>query len=224
MAVTVRSVRVRPMRDRRRKRVEARVFDETGPLLAVWFNQPWVARQLGEGTQVLLHGKLRRRNEFWVTEHEIVGQGDAPVHTVGLVPVHPATQGISRATLRRLVWDDYGLIRHAIEPLPAALRVAEGLADRPAALAGAHFPDSEEEESAARRRLAFDELFLLQLAVAGRQARARLRTARRPPCRETARWWTRGAARSRSSSPATRSRPAPRSTPTWRPSARCSGC
>ena len=169
VAVTVRSVRVRPMRDRRRKRAEARVFDDTGPLLAVWFNQPWVARQLGEGTQVLLHGKLRRRNELWVTEHEIVGQGDAPVHTVGLVPVHPATQGISASTLRRLVWDDYGLIRHAIEPLPAALRVAEGLADRPAALAGAHFPDSEEEESVARRRLAFDELFLMQLAVAGRR-------------------------------------------------------
>ncbi len=106
VAVTVRSVRVRPMRDRRRKRAEARVFDDTGPLLAVWFNQPWIARQLTEGTQVLLHGKLRRRNELWVTEHELVGQGDAPVHTVGLVPVHPATQGISPSTLRQLVWDE----------------------------------------------------------------------------------------------------------------------
>ena len=37
------------MRNRRQKRVEARVFDESGPLLAVWFNQPWVARELGEG-------------------------------------------------------------------------------------------------------------------------------------------------------------------------------
>ncbi|MDQ4049198.1 MAG: ATP-dependent DNA helicase RecG [Actinomycetota bacterium] len=169
VAVTVRSVGVKPMRDRRRKRVEARVFDETGPLVAVWFNQPWLARQLVEGAQVLLHGKLRRRGEFWVTEHELVGQGDAPVHTVGLVPVHPATAGITPATLRSLVWEDRGRIRHVLEPLPSTLRVAERLTDRAAALSGAHFPDSEEEEAGARRRLAFEELFLLQLAVAGRR-------------------------------------------------------
>ena len=75
MAVAVRGVTVRPMRDRRRKRVEARVFDESGPLVAVWWNQPWLARQLGEGAQVLLHGKLRRAGEFWVAEHELFGGG-----------------------------------------------------------------------------------------------------------------------------------------------------
>src|SRR5688500_144391 len=113
VAVTVRSIAVKPMRDRRRKRVEARVYDETGPLTAVWWGQPWLARQLTEGTPVLLHGKLRRRGEFWVTEHELTGGGEAPVHTVGLVPDHPATAGISPATLRRLVLKDVGRIRHA---------------------------------------------------------------------------------------------------------------
>ena len=180
VAVTVRDVKVKPMRDRRRKRVEARVFDESGPMLAVWWNQPWLARQFGEGTQLLLHGKKRQRNEFWVTEHELIGQGAAPVHTVGLVPVHPATQGLSPAALRQLVWDDYGLIRHVIEPLPAALRVAERLADRPAAVAAAHFPDSEADADGARRRLAFEELFLLQVAVAGRR-RARREGRRAAP-------------------------------------------
>ena len=169
VAVTVRSVSVKPMRDRRRKRVEARVFDETGPAVAVWFNQPWVATQMGEGTQVLLHGKMRSRNQFWVSAHELVGQGAAPVHTVGLVPVHPATYGISPDTLRKLAWTAYPLLRHVVEPLPARLRVAESLADRSAALAAAHFPDTEEDAAGARHRLAFEELFLLQLAVAGRR-------------------------------------------------------
>ena len=73
--MTVRTVAVKPMRNRRQKRVEARVFDETGPLVAVWFNQPWLARDLTEGTHVLLHGKLRQRNQFWVTEHELLGNG-----------------------------------------------------------------------------------------------------------------------------------------------------
>ena len=179
VAVAVKSTAVKPMRNRRQKRVEARVFDESGPLVAVWFNQPWVARQLGEGALVLLHGKLRRRNQFWVTEHELIGNGDAPVHTLGLVPVHPATQGITPARLRDLVSKVRPLMLAVPEPLPARLRIDEQLPERPAAVEAAHFPVSEEDERDARRRLAFEELFLLQLAVAGRRrARREGRRAR----------------------------------------------
>jgi ATP-dependent DNA helicase RecG len=177
VAVTVRSVSVRPMRNRRQKRVEARVADETGPMVAVWFNQPWLARQLGEGTPLLLHGKLRRGNQFWVSEHELLGAAGAGVHTLGLVPVYPASQGITAERLRSLTWDAYERVRDVIEPLPGRLRASERLAERPAALATMHFPDRPEEPEDARRRLAFEELFLLELALAGRK-RARAEGAR----------------------------------------------
>jgi ATP-dependent DNA helicase RecG len=177
--VAVKSTAVRPMRNRRQKRVEARVFDDSGPLVAVWFNQPWIARQLGEGALVLLHGKLRQRNQFWVTEHELLGNGGAPLHTVGLVPVHPATQGITPQRLRELVSRVRPLMLAAAEPLPARLLIDEELPERPAALDAVHFPETEEDERGARRRLAFEELFLLQLAVAGRRrARREGRRAR----------------------------------------------
>ena len=179
VAVAVKSTTVRPMRNRRQKRVEARVFDESGPLVAVWFNQPWIARQLGPGAMLLLHGKLRQRNQFWVTEHELIGNGDAPVHTLGLVPVHPATQGISPQRLRELVSKARPLMLAAADPLPARLLIDERLPERPAALEAVHFPVTEEDERDARRRLAFEELFLLQLAVAGRRrARREGRRAR----------------------------------------------
>jgi ATP-dependent DNA helicase RecG len=179
VAVAVRSIAVKPMRNRRQKRVEARVFDDTGPLVAVWFNQPWVARQLGEGALVLLHGKLRQRNQFWVTEHEVMGDGEAPIHTLGLVPVHPATQGVSPARLRQLVSEARSRMLEVVEPLPSRLRVEEQLPERPASIEAVHFPISEEDERDARRRLAFEELFLLQLAVAGRRrARREGRRAR----------------------------------------------
>ncbi len=180
VAVTVRTVAVKPMRNRRQKRVEARVFDHTGPLVAVWFNQPWIARELSVGTHVLLHGKLRQRNQFWVTEHELIGNGSAPVHTVGLVPVHPATQGITPSKLRELVSRVRPLMLAAVEPLPARLRIDEGLPERPAALRAVHFPETEDEERDARRRLAFEELFLLQLAVAGRRRTRREGRSARP--------------------------------------------
>ena len=179
VAVAVKSTAVKPMRNRRQKRVEARVFDESGPIVAVWFNQPWVARQLGEGAMVLLHGKLRQRNQFWVTEHELLGNGSAPVHTLGLVPVHPATQGITPQRLREMVNRVRPLMLAAPEPLPARLRIEEELPERPAALDAVHFPATADEERDARRRLAFEELFLLQLAVAGRRrARREGRRAR----------------------------------------------
>jgi ATP-dependent DNA helicase RecG len=178
VAVTVRSVTVRPMRNRRQKRVEARVADETGPMVAVWFNQPWLARQLSEGTALLLHGKLRNRNQFWVTEHEVIGAGGAAgVHTLGLVPVYPASQGITPERLRTLAWEASDRIRDVVEPLPGRLRASEGLAERPAALAAIHFPDEPEDPDEARHRLAFEELFLLELALAGRK-RARAERAR----------------------------------------------
>jgi ATP-dependent DNA helicase RecG len=183
VAVTVRSVSVKPMRNRRQKRVEARVRDDTGPMVAVWFNQPWLARQLGEGTQLLLHGKLRRGNQFWVTEHEVVGgSGDAGVHTLGLVPVYPASHGITAERLRSLTWERYDRIRDIVEPLPGRLRAAERLSERQAALAAAHFPDRPEDPLDARTRLAFEELFLLELALAGRRrARAERAQARELP-------------------------------------------
>jgi ATP-dependent DNA helicase RecG len=170
VAAVVREVGVRPTRDGRRRRVEARVADASGTLLAVWFNQGWIARQLVPGSAVLLHGRLRRRGELWVSDHELVADaGAAGLHTLGLVPVYPAGQGITAERLREAAWAAAGLARHTVEPLPAALRVAERLADRAAALAAAHFPSREEEAAEGRRRLAFEELLLLELALATRR-------------------------------------------------------
>jgi ATP-dependent DNA helicase RecG len=178
--VEVRGVTVRPMRDRRRRRVEARVADGSGPAVAVWFNQPWLAKQLDPGTHVRLHGRLKQRNQFWVSEHEVVADGGgAGVHTAGLVPVYPAAEGITPARLRDLAQGTRRLAHDSVEPLPAAIRVRERLADRPAALLGAHFPESPREEEEARRRLAFEELLALELAVASRR-RARRESARAP--------------------------------------------
>jgi ATP-dependent DNA helicase RecG len=145
-------------------------------MMAVWFNQPWVARRLSEGQLVLLYGTHRDRNVFWVEEFEPL-DGAAAAPGTGHVPLYPATEGITATRIRQLVWEDYGLFRHVLEPLPAAVRVAERVADRPAALAAIHFPDHEREGAEAHRRLAFEELLLLQLALGARR-RAR-RTGRR---------------------------------------------
>ncbi|MFL5895673.1 MAG: ATP-dependent DNA helicase RecG [Thermoleophilaceae bacterium] len=179
VAAVVRSIKVKPTRNRRVKLVEARVADESGPMMAVWFNQPWVADKLPEGTRVLLHGELRRRNQFTVAEYELA-DGAAPLHTVGFVPVYSATKGVTPAQLRGMAGGTRELVHDTVEPLPARMRTRRRLPDRPAALAAAHFPDSEEDHEAARLRLAFEELLLLELAVA-RRKRARQDEGRARP-------------------------------------------
>ena len=166
------------MRNRRAKRVEARVFDESGPLVAVWFNQPWIARELTEARRAASR-QARQCNQFWVKNHELL-ERDAPSTRVGRVPVHPATQGHHPAPVAGA--------RQRSAPLARAARRAaarRGFGSRrgcPSARPRSTPSTSrttEDDEQAARRRLAFEELFLLQLAVAGRRrARREGRQAR----------------------------------------------
>ncbi len=165
--VEVRSARLRPTRRRGLRIVEATVADRSGPATAVWFNQAWLADRLTEGTRLLLSGKLERGG-FRVAEHEFVGEGSG-IHTTGLVPVHPATEGLAPKRIRDWVSQVTPLAHHAIEPLPAELRARRGLACGADALAAVHFPDRPVDAELARERLAFEELFLHQASLAARR-------------------------------------------------------
>jgi ATP-dependent DNA helicase RecG len=174
--VEVRSARVRPTRRRRLVIVEASVADESGPAKATWFNQAWLVDRLTEGTKLLLFGKLDRAG-FRVEAHEVLGGGggdaSAGIHTTGIVPVHPASERIRAQRLRDWVWQVQPLVRHAVEPLPAELRARRRLALEGDALAAAHFPESLPQAGESRRRLAFEELFLHQVALAARRSERR---------------------------------------------------
>ena len=127
--VEVRTVRVRPTSRRRLRIVEAGVADRSGPATAVWFNQAWLADRLRPGTRLLLSGKLER-GRFRVAEHEFVS-AESGLHTTGMVPVHPAAEGLSPKRIREWVWQATDLAGEVLEPLPAELRPAAGCPDRP---------------------------------------------------------------------------------------------
>ena len=176
--------RVRPTRRRRLTILEAEVGDESGRVTATWFNRAWLADRLTPGTRLLLRGKLDKRG-FNVAEHEVLPEGwpghdpassasrPVPVglHTTGLVPVHPASERLRSHKLRDWVWQALPLARHAIEPLPASLRAGLSLPGIADALWSAHFPSDPRRAALARRRLAFEELFLHQAALAARRRR-----------------------------------------------------
>jgi ATP-dependent DNA helicase RecG len=174
VVVEVKSARVRPTRRRGLRIVEAKVADATGPMKAVWFNQAWLAEKLRPGTRVLMHGR-NDRSGFRVEAHEIAGEkGEAAgLHTTGIVPVHPASERLKASRLREWAHRALALAGDALEPLPAEIRGRLGFPGVADALTAAHFPERREDAEAARRRLAFEELFLHQAALATRRGRRR---------------------------------------------------
>jgi ATP-dependent DNA helicase RecG len=150
---------------RRRGRLQmltARVSDGTATVSATWFNQPWLERQLQPGTPVRLRGRQGRYG-FDVRSFDI-GDGEA---TADFAPVYPASEEITAKKLRELV--GAALPASLPDPLPAALKQRENLAGRDDALWALHRPRSAEEAEEGRRRLAFDELLLLQIGLAQRR-------------------------------------------------------
>jgi len=161
--------------------VRAGLVDETGAAHAVWFNQPYLAQRLARGQQVSLYGRVERAGrgvQFVAPEVEPIDPDTEPWNIGRLVPVYPTTEGLSQRALRAMVREALGTHLEALpDVLPAELRRAHGLPALRDALWAVHFPDDHVGQAAARRRLAFEELFILQLAIL--RQRARLQVTRR---------------------------------------------
>jgi ATP-dependent DNA helicase RecG len=157
-------VAIRSVSSRRRGRLKiltARAVDETGEIKATWFNQPWLEGRLSPGTRVRLRGRANRYG-FAVASYDLEGEAQ----TADFAPVYPASEDISQKRLRELRLQALAHVRDGGELLPAVLRTREELPLRADALAALHRPKGLDEAEAARRRLAFEELVVLQLALA----------------------------------------------------------
>ncbi|MGH2877926.1 MAG: ATP-dependent DNA helicase RecG, partial [Solirubrobacteraceae bacterium] len=171
VVVEVRSISSRSVRRRgMRPLVEATVADATGTMKVAFFNQPWLAHRYPPGTRLVLHGKFEGRNRFAVHSHARTAAspgadsepgGDAVAH-------YPATEGLSSTEILALVREHRAALADVTEPLGARLRSMERLPERRDALAAAHLGD-DDEQALGRRRLAFEELLLTQLALLRRR-------------------------------------------------------
>jgi ATP-dependent DNA helicase RecG len=157
----------------RRRATEAVVGDDTGNMRVVWFNQPFLARQFKPGTRLVLSGEVsvfKGAKVLESPEYEVIQDGEELIHTGRLVPIYPLTKGLPSRTVRRLVKETLDTwSSHIQDPLTEAIRHRGGLLKLPQAIAQAHYPQDEESKAAARRRLAFDELLMMQLYVFSRR-------------------------------------------------------
>jgi ATP-dependent DNA helicase RecG len=162
-SISSRSVRRRGMRPI----VEATVGDGTGVMKATFFNQPWLVKTYVPGTRLVLHGRCDGRRRLGVQTH--ARTSDAPGAGEDAVAHYPATEGLSSTQILSLVREHAAALIDVPEPLPARVRASDQLPGRPDALSAAHFGRGGDDMELGRRRLAFDELLLAQLALRRRR-------------------------------------------------------
>ncbi len=144
-----------------------------------WFNQPWITKTLKEGAQIVLAGKVEQylgRHVMNNPEWELLDEKN--LHTSRILPVYPLTAKISQRWLRTQMDKvvNYWALR-VQDPLPEIIQEEADLLSLPDALLQIHFPDSYDALKAAQHRLAFDEIFYLQLGVVQQKRQWAERTA-----------------------------------------------
>lgn len=149
------------------------ITDDTGKIEVAWFNQPFIPKVLHAGDRVALSGRVIDFNHkitLESPEYEVMREGTETLHTGRLVPIYPETKGVSSKWLRRQI---YKLLlnekQNILEYLPSSLLEQHKYPDLHNALLQVHFPNKLEDMLLAHDRLAFNELFLLQLASAKRK-------------------------------------------------------
>ena len=154
-----------------RKRVavtEALVRSNEDLLRAVWYNQPFLTKNLKVGEKISLSGKVIQ-NKFGVfmqsPQYEKVDSRQGLTHTGRIVPFYSLTEGLTQKQIRTLVRHILPLLRFLPEWLPQSIRFRNKLIPLSQALQWIHFPPTFPKLSQARLRLQFDEIFTIQLGV-----------------------------------------------------------
>ncbi len=155
-----------------RRSTEAIVGDDTGNIRVVWFNNPYLIKALTTNKQVVLSGRIgifKNRLVFESPEWELLDDKEL-IHTARLVPVYSLTQGLRPRQIRKIIKNTLDKYLYEIQDfLPTEIKSRCQLLELHEAINQAHFPENQDLKDKARVRLAFDELFLLQLSVLGKK-------------------------------------------------------
>ena len=144
--------------------VEAIIGDDSGGIKAVWFNQPYLLRQLPVGRIGNFAGKvLMAKNDVYLSNPVFEPAGSETKHTAGLIAVYPETRGITSRGLRYLIRPILKNLERLPDFLPPAVLAQTRLPEISLALHQIHFPANLVQAEIAKKRFAFDDLFLLQL-------------------------------------------------------------
>ncbi len=147
-----------------------RVSDGRDSIVVTLFNNRFAAAKIRRDSEILLYGALTRKSGHYEMASPVMEEAASGQR---LRPCYPLTEGLSGRMVETNMAEALTYASRLPEVLPADLRVVLQLADRVTALRGIHTPADEKELAAARRRLIFEELFILQLGLLQLKTRTR---------------------------------------------------
>ncbi len=163
---------------------EGTLKDETGSIKVIWFHQPYIAKMLRDGAPVKISGKVSGREDkkYFSNPDSAEISSPPPAHpsslfqdkaTGELTPVYPERRGVSSKWFQYLIQKIFksGILETLEDPIPERILARYHLPKLTTALVWIHAPRAAKDAAAARKRFAFEEVFLIQLAK--EQARKR---------------------------------------------------
>lgn len=151
---------------------EALIQDNSGTIKAIWFNQPFLINALEQGKTINLAGKVATKDKTLLLSnpsYEIIYPYKTTTHTGRLVPIYHETAGLSSRYLRFVIKPILNLTNQFKDFLPESIKKQNQLISLSQAIKQIHFPENLNLANQARQRLAFDELFLIQLTTLGQK-------------------------------------------------------
>lgn len=145
-----------------------KVKDETGAIYLVWYNQPYMKTTLKENEEYIFTGKLQKKyGRLEISSPEFEKISDRELLSNGrIIPIYASTLGLSQKILRSLIKDTLDKTRNQLNDfIPLWVRKQYQLCERNFAIQNIHFPKDKESFFIARKRLVFEELFLLQTSL-----------------------------------------------------------
>jgi len=153
----------------RLKIINAILTDSSGSVQVTWFNQEYLMKKLHNGTRIMIIGKLKY--DSWngvmsinqINSFAILEPGEEI--SLGIKPIYPLTLSLNQSVFRTAIRNLLDAMPTVKEILPASIIRKLDLVSLDTAMRQIHFPDNERTLAQARRRLAFDELFLIQCGL-----------------------------------------------------------
>lgn len=156
------------------QRTIATLVDDSGAVDAIWYGRRFIERRLTVGTTIVATGRVKAMGwtkQLEAPEFSPIGGGDQ-VSAGRIVPIYRLTRGVTALSLRRAVralLDQFGA--DLVDPLPGSVQSRNGLMPLAQAIEALHWPEEFDLRDAALRRLAFDELLAVQIALVHRSRR-----------------------------------------------------
>ena len=145
-----------------------RVYDDSGSVNVIWYNQKYIKNAIKKDCQYMFTGKFQVKNgrrEVISPEFEILEKEEL-LNSGRIIPVYPLTKGLSQKVLRSIIKYTIDNTKNALDDfLPKSIRMKYKLCERNFAVSNIHFPESDDAFFEARKRLVFEELFMLQTAL-----------------------------------------------------------